>query len=137
MIALGYLQERLYPSPIAYDSLFIKYEECVLNLIVFMDIVPTVDIYVHRPVTNLLVWRQEEWGELSFPVESIPLPSRRDDIQISWLVHVVHVPIIIHRPIALVTKIIGDGGAGLARADPTAKDGAGPELVHGLFLMRI
>lgn len=137
MVALGYFQERLHPSPIAYDSLFVKYEECVLNLVVFMDIVPTVDIYVHRPVTNLLVRRQEEWSELSFPVESIPLSGSRDDIQIGRLVHVVHVPIIVHRPVALVTKIIGDGGAGLARSDPTAKDGAGPELVHGLLLMGI
>ena len=62
LVLLGDFQECLRPSPIADDSLLVKYKEAVFHIFVLGDVVPRVDDDFVLVVIAVLVSGEQEWS---------------------------------------------------------------------------
>ena len=81
------LQKRFDPASTSNNTLFIKYEECVLHANVLPNIVPRV--YDDRMLVNIKfrVRPHVEMSQLFVPLTCIPFPGSRYDIKIRGLRH--------------------------------------------------
>ena len=110
-------QECFCPSPVADDTLLVKYKETIFYIFVLADVVPRVDDDLVLVVIAVLMGGEQEWSQLVLPFTGIALACSGDDVNIKR---------IFHRRIrdvkisALLKIVIGESSSGFTGTDPAA-----------------